>query len=267
MLPSLKIAFHIVSGQLSSKVNCYRIKRIVGGRDTDIEVSPCVVSIQRKGRHACGGSIISEDWVITAAHCFSQISKFSKFPKLSNFKVRVGNTKSYEGGELIPIEEVIIHEDHRYKDFTKQPVSDIALVHLQKSIIFGKTQQPIPLIEIDKLPPPTGASAFISGWGDLGKRRKHTDVLQSAFVPIVSKEECSKMYASTFDIDDDQICAGYLGTEARDSCNGDSGGPLIVDKRLVGIVSFGQDCGSQKYPGVYTDVSHYRTWIKDKCGV
>lgn len=222
-----------------------------------------MASLQRNGQYFCGGSIIAKYWIITASHCTERPARL--------FKVRVGSNKSNEGGKLIAVEEFINHENYHVKIlcgnddcsvWTRRPASDIALVHLRESIIFSETQQPIALFA-DGESPATGALAVVSGWGDLGNGT-YPHTLHSVAVPIISRDVCSQIY------NDEQvglICAGYVGTGGKDACGDDSGGPLAIDGRLVGIVSYGRDCGTPQYPGVYTQVSRYRAWIRDKCGV
>lgn len=94
-------------------------------------------------------------------------------------------------------------------------------------------------------------------------------VLKRAFIPVVSFKMCKNNYARRYHgkldhVTDNMFCAGE-GRE--DSCRGDSGGPAVIDGNLVGIVSFGLECGSEEFPGVYTRVYVYRDWIAEKTGL
>lgn len=246
------------------KTHGYSKARIIGGKSTDINVLPYIVSLQKNGKHYCGASIISKDWVLTAAHCTNGATH--------RFKVKIGSKNINDKDvEPIPVDKFIVHdgyykerkcanEECTYVDVI--PTNDISLVHLKYSITLNKNCQPIQLFEANESVP-TGALATTSGWGDLGNGT-YPDYLQSVEIPIVSKEECSNIFDG---LSKGQICAGYVGTGGKDTCESDSGGPLAVNGRLAGVTSWGFDCGSPEYPGVYTEVSFYRAWIKRNCKI
>ncbi|XP_021931893.1 uncharacterized protein LOC110835704 [Zootermopsis nevadensis] len=89
-------------------------------------------------------------------------------------------------------------------------------------------------------------------------------ILQKLQLPIVSASRCRCLYG---DLPDHQICAGYPETGGKDSCQGDSGGPLVVSGLQIGVVSWGYGCAKPRYPGVYTEVAAYRSWINRKTGI
>lgn len=222
--------------------------RIVGGKNTSVELLPYQVSLHLQNRHYCGGSIISSRWVVTAAHCATKPTYW--------YTVRVGSNRTDEGGNLLRVSYIISHEN--YGDLK----NDVALLRLELPITFDKNTRPISLVE-DFEVTPSGAPAVVSGWGDLGNGTSPR-ALQSVVVPIVSKEDCTEAYGS---LDEGQICAGNLQQGGKDSCQGDSGGPLTVHGRLAGIVSWGRGCAQPGYPGVYTEVSYFRPWIRRNSGV
>ncbi|XP_069690324.1 trypsin-7-like [Periplaneta americana] len=90
-------------------------------------------------------------------------------------------------------------------------------------------------------------------------------ILQKVEVPIVEVSRCRSLYSDQ--LPEHQICAGYPEEGGKDSCQGDSGGPLVVGGRQIGVVSWGYGCAEPRYPGVYTEVSAYRSWIAKKTGV
>ncbi|XP_076165855.1 trypsin-1 [Ptiloglossa arizonensis] len=228
--------------------------RIIGGEATTIREAPYQVSLQMKGRHFCGGSIIAKHWVVTAGHC-------AHF-KPGECTIHSGSTYVSKGTKH-RVHQVIKHHGYAYRKGA--PINDIALVRVVNADAFKFTRatKPIPLYQgnPEHL---VGKKALITGWG-------HTDhgvpsALHKVWVPLVSRHTCNKDYKGHGGISEGEICAGFAAGH-KDSCQGDSGGPLVVNGHLVGIVSWGQGCGKPNYPGVYTDVSHYRHWIKLHSGV
>ncbi|XP_062143040.1 trypsin alpha-like [Drosophila sulfurigaster albostrigata] len=222
--------------------------RIVGGEDTPIETIPWQVSLQKLGRHDCGGVIYSKNIIITAAHCVYKIN-----PRI--FDVRVGSSTSKNGGSVIKVAKITVHD--RYVNINnKKAEYDIALLLLSSPLEMGITIMAIPLAESV---PHDGATVLVSGWGrtETGKAPLH---LKSVHLNIVNREECARAN------DDEQvpratICAAAPG---KDSCGGDSGGPLVYEGELVGIVSYGIGCALPGYPGVYANVVELRKWIEEE---
>jgi trypsin len=124
----------------------------------------------------------------------------------------------------------------------------------------GPNVKPVPL---NKNPLRPGTVVVLSGWGAVSEDDDGTDTLQKVEVPIVPQWECKWLYAHT-DLSDDMFCAGRAG---RDSCYGDSGGPVVANGLLVGVVSWGEGCARQGYPGIYASVEKLRKWIFQNSGV
>lgn len=230
--------------------------RIVGGEETTIYAAPYQASLQVSGYHICGGSIIGANWVLTAGHCATYSAK--------SYVVRTGSTNVYSGGSVHRVEQVITHE--RYNSNSNGiPVNDVALFRIAKSdaFHFNDARKPIPLYQGN----PTSLvnkNALITGWGTT--ETGTPVVLHKVLVPIISTKDCSKAYQEVGGVPTGEICAG-LSQGGKDSCQGDSGGPLVINGQLIGIVSWGMGCGTPHYPGVYTDVSYYRQWIKQHSGI
>lgn len=226
--------------------------RIVGGEETTIEAAPYQVSLQHNGRHFCGGSIISKNWVVTAGHC-------TDFPA-SGYLIRSGSTNVNSGGSVHRVQQVIRHENYG-SDRHGIPSNDVALLRVVDSdaFQFNNARKPISLYQgsPDAL---VNKYGLITGWGttETGKLPLR---LRKVSVPIISRPSCNEAYREVGGIPQWEICAG-VAKGGKDSCQGDSGGPFVVNGKLVGIVSWGMGCGTPKYPGVYTDVSHYGSWIK-----
>uniref|UniRef100_A0A096LRU8 Coagulation factor IXa n=1 Tax=Poecilia formosa TaxID=48698 RepID=A0A096LRU8_POEFO len=234
--------------------------RIVGGRSVAPGEIPWQVGLIAKpsGRLFCGGSILSERWVITAAHCLREAA--------GSFSVRVGehNTEITEGREKDY--EVLEEQPHpRYNATLDIYNHDIALLYLKEPISFSATVRPIcigPMAFIEDLvkqPSP----ATVSGWGRTRFMGITSNILQKVEVPLVDQTECKK--SSNERITPVMFCAGFYDV-AKDACQGDSGGPHAKSYRdtwfLTGIVSWGEECAKEGKYGVYTRVSVYYSWIK-----
>uniref|UniRef100_A0A0A1WN63 Trypsin zeta n=1 Tax=Zeugodacus cucurbitae TaxID=28588 RepID=A0A0A1WN63_ZEUCU len=232
--------------------------RIVGGYTVDITAHPHQVSMRLKGilssqksyAHNCGGAIYSEYIVVTAAHCV--IGKVA-----SQYQIVAGaNERRSVGGALVPVKEIIMHENYQPSSYN----NDIALMVLAAPLpINNVTIKAIPLADRPSL---NGDTAVITGWGALKQGSSSPDLLQEVKVPIVSNELCQEDYGAGR-ITDSMLCAGLRGVGGKDTCQGDSGGPLLVNGKLAGIVSWGNGCASPKYPGVYANVTHLLPWLHE----
>lgn len=228
--------------------------RIINGTDAAIDEVPYQVSLQTRSRHFCGASIISNRWIVTAAHC-------CEYP-MKTLSVRAGSTLHYRGGSVHRIEKMIKHENFGYSRFGA-PVNDICVMRVDSPFVFDETRQPISLFAMGE-PSVPGVMGTVTGWGSTDPNaKKIPDVLQLVQVPIISKEDCSKKYASFGGLADGGICAAYP-EGGKDSCQGDSGGPLAIDGRLAGVVSWGYGCAVAGNPGVYSEIAAYRAWIEEQ---
>lgn len=246
--------------------NTQRTARIIGGREA--KTYPWIVSLHYKNDEAlfCAGSLIHPYWVLTAAHCVDG-SRLSKTVLSGDdiFAV-VGlhkQTRLNEEGERLDVSRVIQHP--QWKRTSSDSHFDIALLQLTKPA----TQFPIALPLQDTLAPSNNAIAI--GWGNTisGDNDSVPDALQEVELEIVSNETCQAAYQDEYKIIDNQICAGFK-TGGKDSCTGDSGGPLIVSEgnkqQQIGIISYGGKqegplCGGPDAYGVYTRLSEFINFI------
>uniref|UniRef100_A0A8C7BQZ8 Transmembrane protease serine n=1 Tax=Neovison vison TaxID=452646 RepID=A0A8C7BQZ8_NEOVI len=235
------------------------MERIADGYPAKKADWPWQASLQMDGIHFCGASLISEEWLLTAAHCFD----IYKNPKL--WMASFGTT-------LNPplmrrkIQSIIIHENyaaHKHED-------DIAVVKLSTPVLFsndvGRVCLPDATFEV--LPQ---SSVFVTGWGALKVNGPFPNSLRQVEVEIISNDICNQVHVYGGAVSSGMICAGFL-TGKLDACEGDSGGPLVIARDrniwyLIGIVSWGIDCGKKNKPGIYTKVTRYRDWIKSKTNI
>ncbi|XP_032682792.1 trypsin-1-like [Odontomachus brunneus] len=230
--------------------------RIVGGQRTSIEEHPYQVSLRQRNRHVCGGAIISEDWIITAAHCVQYAGSFPRY-----LVIKAGTSDLNADGTVVRAKEIITHENYsrRNSDY------DIAVVKLEERLVYNRQIKPISLaLMADHYA--THSVAVVTGWGALRSNGLSTNQLRKVEVPLVSNAECSSLYENRT-ITSRMLCAGYTNVGGKDACQGDSGGPLVQYGRLIGVVSWGFGCADPAYPGVYTRIAALRDWIEEKTGV
>ncbi|MCJ8743769.1 hypothetical protein PDJAM_G00098070 [Pangasius djambal] len=209
--------------------------KIVGGYECTPYSQPWQVSLNA-GYHFCGGSLINENWVVSAAHCY----KFSVEVRLGEHNIQVN-----EGTEqFISSSRVIRHPE--YDSWTID--NDIMLIKLSQPATLNNNVQPVTL---PKSCPSAGTQCTVSGWGNTMSSTADPNKLQCLELPILSLWDCNKCYPDM--ITKSMFCAGFL-EGGKDSCQGDSGGPLVCNGELQGIVSWGFGCAQKNRPGVYTKV-------------
>ncbi|XP_053666390.1 trypsin-4-like [Anopheles marshallii] len=231
-------------------------RQIVGGFPIDISEAPFQISLREDEHPTCGGSIISANWILTAAHCLEGVAA-------SQVSIRAGSTYKEHNGIIRNAKRVVLHPDW---DVTTNE-ADVALVELADPLpLNGQTIASIEMPEQDEEDPVEGSKAMVSGWGKTLNVYHSNLILRATFVPIVHRDNCQKAYRRIEHISERMLCAGFIGG-GRDTCQGDSGGPLVVDDLLVGVVSFAHGCAKPGFPGVNARVSAVRDWIREVSGV
>uniref|UniRef100_A0A8C3T1J8 Peptidase S1 domain-containing protein n=1 Tax=Chelydra serpentina TaxID=8475 RepID=A0A8C3T1J8_CHESE len=202
------------------------VDKIIGGYECSPHSQPWQVSLNT-GYHFCGGSLITDQWVVSAAHCCPR---------------RVGadhNIQVFEHTEhLMRIETIVLHPS--YDDQT-----------LDHDIMLIKLAHPIQ--------PDVGSLCMVSGWGNILSDGCDANNLQCVEVPIVSDQVCERSYPGM--ITSTMMCAGYL-EGGKDACQGDAGGPLVCNGELQGIMSWGFGWAQKDHPSIYTKICSLLSWIK-----
>uniref|UniRef100_H3CA45 ST14 transmembrane serine protease matriptase b n=1 Tax=Tetraodon nigroviridis TaxID=99883 RepID=H3CA45_TETNG len=245
----------------------YRSSRIVGGQVSQEAEWPWQVSLHIKGTgHTCGASVLSNRWLLTAAHCVRNPGS-AMYSQPEQWEVLLG---LHEQGQTSKwtvkrsVKQIIPH--HRYDPVTYD--NDIALMELDANVTLNQNIYPI------CLPSPTyyfpvGSEAWITGWGATREGGRPASVLQKAAVRIINSTVCRSLMSD--EVTEGMLCAGLL-RGGVDACQGDSGGPLSFTSPsgrvfLAGVVSWGDGCARRNKPGVYTRTTQYRSWIREKSGV
>uniref|UniRef100_A0A8D2GI96 trypsin n=1 Tax=Theropithecus gelada TaxID=9565 RepID=A0A8D2GI96_THEGE len=229
--------------------------KIVGGYTCEENSVPYQVSLNY-GYHFCGGSLLNEEWVVSAAHCYKAInSKFSgRGYEYHRIQVRLGehNIEVLEGTEqFINAAKIIRHP--KYNEVKKYN-NDIMLIKLSTPAVINARVSTISLSGGDLTHISTFFDLFLILTAD------YPDELQCLDAPVLTQAECEASYPGK--ITSNMFCVGFL-EGGKDSCQGDSGGPVVYNGQLQGVVSWGYGCTQKNRPGVYTKVYNYLAWIKD----
>ncbi|KAL1472887.1 hypothetical protein MTO96_022666 [Rhipicephalus appendiculatus] len=251
VLPRIRVE-EICGNPVVSRANTTRPSgpqgKIVGGEDTVKGAYPWQVMFWSPSseRAFCGGTLLTDRWVLSAAHCFRH-----ELVQPEEVQVRLGEHDRLvaESEEVVTkIADVYFHPKFNASTFD----NDIALLLLADRVKFTDYIQP---------------GGKVTGWGQLAEN-VHTlpRYLQEIELPIVNQDVCRN--ATAYKVTDNMFCAGYAQEIVGDACQGDSGGPFVVRHKnrwyIVGIVSWGVGCGRRGNYGYYTKVTNYHNWIKEK---
>ncbi|CAI9721870.1 Transmembrane protease serine 6 [Octopus vulgaris] len=234
------------SPNFSSNIIAY----IIGGREAKDCEFPWMAFIKSRNQ-ICGGSLIDNRHIITAAHCVENRQPGEIFVSLG--------TNDKEFIRRVYVSAVKINPS--YKDRQYHIVSDIAVLTLSEKILLSTCINPV-CLPVVEFPLSNTENCFVTGWGKDAEAGNVQRYLHKVRIPIWNNTMCEK-YAFGFSAG--MLCGGYING-GKDSCGGDSGGPLICPSNnrwvLTGIVSYGMGCSRPHSPGVYTDVRYYLNWIQ-----
>ncbi|ESO08566.1 hypothetical protein HELRODRAFT_190772 [Helobdella robusta] len=240
-------------------------KRIVGGEPARLHSWPWQARLLKySSNHSavdiCGGTIISSQYVVTAAHCVWNKEK-NKSENASRYLVIAGDhdrLSEWDGEtQNVSLEYIEAHPDYNYNS----SLNDIAILKLVTDLKFNEN---VSKCCISSTPPVKNEFCLATGWGVTQKVTESKDFLRQVNLPIISTKLCRSVYFGD-KVKSGMFCAGYK-RGGKDTCQGDSGGPLVCKRSgvwfLTGITSWGVGCAEPNSPGVYTEVSDYVQWIQ-----
>ncbi|XP_069691871.1 trypsin-1-like [Periplaneta americana] len=254
---TIAVLFTLVLGCLGAQlsiqgVDVARNVRIVNGEEAEDGEFPFQVSLQNGGSHFCGATVLNTEWLLTAAHCIYDYD-------INQYTVRAGTNNYNTGGT---VHKVVQWEYHaQYQNYAYWN-NDVAVVKVSPPLTYSAKVQPTVLPE-DGAEPAGGATSTAIGWGNACYQCPGIPDLQKVSLVVYSLQDCLSYYGEG--PTNDMVCSGKPENE-QGVCQGDSGGALIVDGVQIGITSWtSMPCAS--VPAVWTKISHYRDWIRERSGV
>ncbi|XP_065771764.1 serine protease 38 [Muntiacus reevesi] len=230
--------------------------KILGGVDALERKWPWQVSVHYTGFHICGGSIVDEYWILSAAHCFDRsmnTEAYDIYVGLVDLLVAGNHTQWFE------VNKVIIHPTYGLY----HPIGgDVALVQLKTRIVFSDAVLPVCIAPPDLTL--ANLSCWATGWGSISQEGDTSNKLQEVQLPLVPLYLCQQLYGQT-NIQPDMLCAGNI-RDMKTACQGDSGSPLVCEFShtwvQIGVVSWGKGCTYPMFPTVFARVSFFSRWIQ-----
>ncbi|MEL6893984.1 MAG: serine protease, partial [Actinomycetota bacterium] len=222
---------------------------IIDGEAASAGDNPWQVALTSDGEQFCGGSLVSDRVVVTAAHCVVGTDA-------ADIQITAGATDlADDPAQTVQVAGVVEHPSYDGGS------ADIAMLVLERPVDLGDDAAAVPIATAAEAS--AADTARVTGWGARGEDDEGTSTLQTADVPIVDDDSCDAALGGGID-PENELCAGGTGT---DTCFGDSGGPLTVDsdrgRVLAGVTSWGIECGGAT-PGVYAEVPTFADWIAER---
>ncbi|XP_047506076.1 trypsin, alkaline C-like [Pieris napi] len=235
-----------------------RFQRIVGGSVTTISKYPYAVAMlySRSGSGTfylnCGGTIINNRSVLSAAHCFIGNT-------IRQWRMRVGSTNSNSGGVVHNTNAIIIHPQYNSRILD----NDVAVIRTNSAFNFNANVARGSIASSNYWLP-DNAPVWAIGWGWTSSNGPASIQLREVQLYTVNLQTCINRYREINNVvNANMLCVGILDVGGRDQCGGDSGGPLLHNNAVVGVCSWGHmECAHPRYPGVNALVSRYTSWIQ-----
>ncbi|XP_044252710.1 serine protease persephone-like isoform X1 [Tribolium madens] len=244
----IALSYHIVGGENAEK-----------GEFPHMAALGFYIKEDKVYRFDCGGTLISNYYIVTAAHCIITVQQNEvKIARLGVIEIPA-SIEQPDSQLDYNVVNVTVHKEYKWKE----KFNDIALVKLERKVTFTESIRPACLYTRSDDP----ERLFVTGWGSVSLGGERSSILQKAILNPVPVQECNSTYANRTNrkIIKMQICAA---DSKSDACQGDSGGPLQTQGNrslwtIVGVTSYGIGCGS-RYPGIYTRISSYVDWIEER---
>ncbi|XP_067874834.1 uncharacterized protein [Heterodontus francisci] len=232
---------------LGAAVSAPLDEKIINGHECRAHSQPWQVFLTYSSRRWCGGSLINNQWIVSAAHCYQP-------PSILVAHLGEHDLRYSEGTEQrIQVEKAIAHPEYNRINLN----NDIMLLKLASPARFNQYVKPI---DLPSRCATAGTQCVTSGWGNLLTNGvKYPNVLQCLDQPILPDVECRKAYPPYFT--DNMFCSGFW-EGGQSTCQGDSGGPVVCNGELQGITSWGYDCAMKGHPSVFVKVCNYNQWIQ-----
>lgn len=234
--------------------------RVIAGKTATRGAWPWQVLMMSNGRAGCGGTLVSNQWVVTAAHCVAR----SLNPGTYTIRVGEHNRNSREGSEQdLRVSRVVKHPSYNPRTMN----NDIAMFKLAQPVRFNKYVQPACLPTGDA---PVGSTCYITGWGKTRHPGSMTSLLQQGGLKVVDRRTCeshNRRGGIPIPVTQAMVCAGSGGSSRTSGCHGDSGGPFVCNNggkwTLQGAVSYGSgECKSTQSYTVFANAYHFKSWIE-----
>ncbi|XP_049879581.1 trypsin, alkaline A-like [Pectinophora gossypiella] len=242
----------------------YLTTRVVGGSPTSVQLYPIVAQLlldswgaQQYAQH-CAGVILTARHLVSTAHCYQHNTQTNTNYTLPKYwKVRVGSSYRSGGGVIHSVKSIIPHKEFDPYFYS----NDIAVVVVRRKFTFNSYVGQATIAK-SRSEVREGSFCTLVGWGSAETSGPQSEQLQQTMMYTIDNEVCRARYNTIgAAVMPSMLCAGKLDMGGADGCYGDSGGPLIYKGVVIGLVSFGYDCGHPYYPGVYTKISHFTDWI------